>query len=106
MVRSGLNSGQQSHLLQGAGFTSSQRVFSSGLQKKDEMAAIKELRARTGAPVKDVKAALESAEWQIGETCSGIVSIVVERVYCRTMRTCNDGCMYFALNPPAAQERP
>ena len=72
MVRSGLNSCHQSHPVQGAGFTCSQRLFSSGLQKKDEMAAIKELRARTGAPVKDVKAALEAAEWQIGEKCGWI----------------------------------
>lgn len=39
----------------------------AGSRKGEEMAAIKELRARTGAPVKDVKAALETANWQIGE---------------------------------------
>lgn len=33
----------------------------------NQMALIKELRERTGAPISDVKNALQAAEWNLGE---------------------------------------
>lgn len=42
------------------------RPFASSAAAPLNTEAIKELRARTGAPMKDVKAALEAANWDMG----------------------------------------
>lgn len=41
------------------------RAFAAG--PSNQMSLIKELRERTGAPVSEIKAALQAAEWDMGK---------------------------------------
>lgn len=44
-----------------------------------QLQLIKELRERTGAPMSDVKTALQAAGWDLGEACAGLMGCFDER---------------------------